>query len=467
VGQWPAFNTRIGRARVTGLVVAASSLVAIAAATLHPTSTIAPRVNLCLWCDDLAGVDFAWNVLLFIPLGVGLRLAGLSRLRVVIVVSGTSLTVEMLQYLGVPGRVASVDDVVSNSTGGALGMVVGDWARPLFLPTPVEARRLVAVALFGWLAVLGLTLWLFAPALPRQRYLVWLAPDRGPEPQRFDQFTGRVLAAHVGSMPLRGGRVADSRALRTLLLRDRTPVTAVVTVPRELPARQAPILTAFDVHGRELFMLGEDGADLTFRMRRRSSVVRLQRPTNVVWAVFSRGRDAAHDTVTLAAWTDGYWLRLRAERAGVRLARDLALRPTWGWTLVLPFENTLGPQARTFTAEWLALVLFPAGFYGAVAVWPVRGSGRGIRPAIGSGVWAWWPTLLVPLALGAALISGLIALPRAVGLPDPPPWEWNGALAGIGLGAAAGCVRVWLGVWLVVRRVGTRRRARSRADATS
>jgi hypothetical protein len=190
-------------------------------------------------------------------------------------------------------------------------------------------------------------------------------------------------------------------------------------------------------------MLGQYGVNAVFRLRRRASVVRLQAPVVIVWQAFALG--GPHDTVAVAGWADGYRLRLRAVGADARLGRDIAFRATWGWTYLLPFENTIGPQARRYTTEWLALVLFPTGYYGAAAVRPARAR----RPAA-SGVRAWrllalLPVALVPVGIAAALLAGLVALPDAVGLPAPAAWEWAGAIAGIAAGGITGAVVLGVG----------------------
>ena len=79
--------------------------------------------SLCLLCGDQSILDAVLNSLLFIPLGLGLRLAGMSRRRAFAIGLVTTITVETLQ-LGIPGRDTSLGDIFTNSFGGLLGICV-------------------------------------------------------------------------------------------------------------------------------------------------------------------------------------------------------------------------------------------------------------------------------------------------------------------------------------------------------
>jgi glycopeptide antibiotics resistance protein len=71
------------------------------------------------------------NVLLFIPLGWLLPTlwnGAISTGRIVAVAAFTSLTVELCQ-LPIPGRMATIDDVILNALGAAIGAMVLYWWR--------------------------------------------------------------------------------------------------------------------------------------------------------------------------------------------------------------------------------------------------------------------------------------------------------------------------------------------------
>lgn len=85
----------------------------------------AHRAGLPLWITyDL--IEFSSNVVMFLPLGLFGALALPSRRRWLAVPALVLLTVgiELTQGAGLPGRFASVSDVLANSLGGLLGYLL-------------------------------------------------------------------------------------------------------------------------------------------------------------------------------------------------------------------------------------------------------------------------------------------------------------------------------------------------------
>jgi hypothetical protein len=116
-------------------------------------------------------------------------------------------------------------------------------------------------------------------------------------------------------------------------------------------------------------------------------------------------------------------LTAEVERQTVRLASTygggrrwtLALSPSFGWSLVLPFAYAFGPEVHLLTGLWLAGFMLPLGF--------------------------WWARAGLPAIMAVALITaivvlGLAVLPRLAGYP-PVHWsEWVASAAGAALGWA-------------------------------
>jgi glycopeptide antibiotics resistance protein len=75
----------------------------------------------CLVCGPRGEVDVVLNLLLFVPFAVGLRLAGMPFRRIVAWAAGLTLAVETLQATVIPGRDASLSDLLTNTTGAMLG----------------------------------------------------------------------------------------------------------------------------------------------------------------------------------------------------------------------------------------------------------------------------------------------------------------------------------------------------------
>ncbi|MDQ3698084.1 MAG: VanZ family protein [Gemmatimonadota bacterium] len=415
------------RSRAVGVVLVALVLGAISLATLGSRPGEPPEPDpWCFVCGALNGIDFILNIALFIPLGIALRVAGATRRRSLLVIVGTTLAIEVLQ-LGIPGRVTSSGDLAANSLGGAIGVALGEWWRTVLIPAGPLARRMTLVAAAGWLSALGLTLWLFEPAFPDARYWGQIAPELG----QFDHFRGRVLGAYVGDIPIPSHEMPDSRAVRDLLSREGTVVQASI-ISERLTIRVAPIVSMFDGRQREIFVLGQEGANLMFRIRRRAVALGLNPPSISMWGVLHprpEGR-APGDTLVVSAWHEGYRMHLAADLPDRRIERTLLLRPTWGWALIFPFERTSVPSGRVFTMVWVAFLVFPLGYYAALAMQPAeRRTPRGRASR-------WWPLAAVPIVVAAALAVGLEAIPRAVGAGPAQPGEWQGVAMGIAAGLA-------------------------------
>lgn len=114
----------------------ALSLASIAAFTLFPTGDNR-EVHLIPFGDITAAfrppldvfllAQTAANALLFAPLGASLRLTGLSMRTACVLGLGLSVFVELMQWFVVNGRTTSIDDVLMNTLGTAVGYAVASY----------------------------------------------------------------------------------------------------------------------------------------------------------------------------------------------------------------------------------------------------------------------------------------------------------------------------------------------------
>jgi hypothetical protein len=140
---------------------------------------------------------FALNTVLFVPLGLGLRWL-LGNWRAPVHIGATiTLVVETLQWRTVPGRHASLGDLLANTLGTLIGAWLAIESLRWLNATHVAARRLAGN--FGLLAVFVVmgSASLLRPALTRQG-----STSNGPRHVPTDLFQGRVSAVDLNGIPV-------------------------------------------------------------------------------------------------------------------------------------------------------------------------------------------------------------------------------------------------------------------------
>jgi len=212
---------------------------------------------ICLVCGELGGMDVILNILLFIPLGVGLRLTGLPRWKAFGIAVLTTIAVESLQYTVIAGREASLSDLLTNSTGGWLGISLAHHWRGLILPQPPPARRLAWLGAAIWLSIQTLSAALVSVAMPQTTYVGMWAPQLS----EFDAFRGTVLTATLDGDRLPGTQLDDSRKVRSQLQGDSFELE-VTAIGDTSEFWLAPIVSVFDDQKQEILVLGQWGRDL-------------------------------------------------------------------------------------------------------------------------------------------------------------------------------------------------------------
>lgn len=396
-----------------GLTLALAGLAFVLVATLTPLNdprgAVAATPLLCLVCGDQGGADVADNLLLFLPLAVGLRLCGQSWWRTVLAAFLISFNVELLQYWLVPGRDTSLSDLLTNTTSGAIGATIGTHLPRWSFPQRERAMTLTVAWLGIVLAVLSAWAWLMAPGVPTGTLLSrWAheAPGR-------DVFQGRVRSVHLEHRPMpRDGAPPDSAELRARLASGMFSLDAEIISGKPVSDRlwiymfrvpSGGVLTLNQVHR-------EAGAAIPVQGLR----LKLHHPV----VTLPDGLPAtAGVPVRLRVAEASRRIRLSSSYGGVERSLVLGLSPAFGWILFAPFELAAGSDVRWVTAVVIALMLLPLGYWGAWA--------RRRRYAIA--VWA----IALALALGA--------LPAVAGYP---PVHWTEWLAGC-TGVLLGCALQW------------------------
>jgi len=319
----------------------------IAAATLLPENSAAVGSGLCILCGDRGLADAILNCLMFAPLGLSLRLAGVRLRTVVLICFATSMLIEVAQVSIVAGRDATLGDVATNTLGGWLGAVAARGLPLLLHPTSRQAWRLLVAA--SVLSVLPAALFslLTQPSVPVGDYWGQWNHQLGDNPP----YKGSVIAASLGSVQVPPNRV-DTSAVVQWALETRRPLELefVVAAP---PARPATLFSIGDARERELLWVAVDGADLLVRWRMRSADLQLDRTTFRLAGAMQGSRagvvvhariQRAHDRVT-------------AEVAGRRTTARV--RTTAAWTLLWHHERLSTVTSALLSAIWMALLSIP------------------------------------------------------------------------------------------------------------
>jgi VanZ like protein len=416
----PAKTTSVS----AGFALAAAGLLFIARSTLTPSvdpnglTLLTPLW--CVVCGDTGGADIAANLLLFIPFAVGLRLAGMSWRRTVLVSAALSLTVELLQLVAIPGRDASLSDLLTNTTSGAIGAAIAPHLPAAFRPSRAQAGWLLAGGAIAWLAALGLSAWLLVPSLQDGVLRSgWAGEARGR-----DIFFGEVGAVQLEGLPMPKNAVpSDSAALRRRLARGRFSLFAEVNSGR--PVYYHSWIYKLRADSRDeltLYQLGRQ-AGISVPVR---AVRYLMHPVTVTLP--DGLPDVAGLAVRLEATASGGVIRLRSTYSGVTRAVEYGLSPAYGWRLISPFELGAGTGVRWFTALCLTLSVLPLGYWAARAG-PVAGCGLAVTivagltlPSLLAGLppvhWSEWAAAGLGLLAGWALQRGAAYLERRCASPS-------------------------------------------------
>jgi hypothetical protein len=423
--QLPGMKTTVAstpQVRRLGVGVIIASVAAIAIATLFPAANPPVTSHFCLICGYRGGADAILNVILFLPLGVGLALTRVRAKFAVPAIFALSAAIETTQLFLIAGRDAAIGDLVMNTLGGALGFAIGQYAFTLLRPSPRKAFALCVGWSAIWLAIQTISAFGFSPAMPAAEYYGEIAPPLA----NFDQFRGRVVRAGIDDITVPNGQFEDSRKLRDMLLRGATITTIIVPAG---PTRDiAPIVRVADARRGEILLLAQDGERFIFGVRTGAGVLRLRVPFFALPVHFSGvspidSEVTTADTVRVSAQYSAREVRLNAQTARASSDRLIPITASLGWTMLLPFQWFIeGTRIeRIVSGIWIACLLLPLGYWGAGIT---RGSGDRVGRIQLTGA-------LIALAI---LYVGLAVVPQTFGESGAPLSDWLAGLTGILLG---------------------------------
>ena len=413
--------------RRVALAFLSISIVTIAFLTLSPALAGERESRWCLVCGREIVGDLLLNVALFVPLGVGLALLGMRRLRALGIALAATMAIELTQGFVLHGRFASVSDIVTNSTGALIGHALGTQWRALLFPSGRLALRLAGGAIVTWLAILAAAAWLLTPPLDPGDYRVTTIDDQAAS-GRTDIVRDVALLREVRDPPwtdtgdaLPGPALTETghaldealRQRQLVLLASFRPIpddTVIASVHRDgsppaISIRHADGLLAVVVHTR-------------------ARALYLHDPT-IFWGPLGYLASTRDTLVTLAGGVDGDSIRLFALRdARVFDRSSLGLAPAlWLYLLV-----GAGPGMRylmPLSAFLNVVLLAPAAYWAAFAL--ARSRHRTPHGTLG-----------VLAALALVVVLGFAAIPRLAALAPTPGMIWIAAVVCMGAAGAAG-----------------------------
>lgn len=451
------------------------ALLFIATATLTSgsasTSDALPSSFWCFACGQVGGADFTTNIVLFAPLGIALVLVGVRPSRAVLVGALLSGAVELAQAMGHPAhRVASINDLTTNSLGTLVGALIGLHRMALLFPTRTQARTLGVATLLFVSALLSFSAWalglpvvvpVVVPAgvptavravvpsvVPAEREVrrseLTYTPGYGwYHGLVHDATVNGVLFAHQGDGPIL--LQADPQSMYQLSVR----ITG-----RDERDGFVPFVY---VHGAKTplpsLMLGQRGSAAELQVQLRGAALRLPAPVLVLPEAFPAGVDAQRSlaaSVSPSVWTmavrqgfdegPGMIGMLEASPStalvrGARLQISLAL----GWSLFQNVVQTRGAAGAAMSLLWLFVLWFPAGYWCTTAMRPAYVAGESPERSVAS-VHPWWRAVLAFGVLTLLLTVVLTVVPAVAGISRSPLRDWLSALGGLSAGVATSCI---------------------------
>lgn len=417
----------VRRSRAWWPVVAA--LVFIAAMTLVPArGDVWRRDFWCLRCgDSLDPVEAALNVLLFVPLGLALRRAGVRAGPALAAVLSATVAIEALQYFLIVGRDGSLRDCLSNTVGGLAAYAV----RAEGGVAPRTFRRLAWAATAIWIAHAAAAVLLFRPDTTSYRYFGQVAPRLG----QFDAFEGAVAGSMVNGVALPDGLMSPELEASVRAGGDSIRLAALVG-PAPATRRVAPILAVVDGGANEIAILAQMGTSVVFEARVVAHRFGLYSPAVVLPnALGAAARRPRASPIVLVGARRGPALHAAATYAnGERASETLTLSPSLGWALWWPMVFPGATTVRWMTVAWLVLPMALIAFWSAAGRPTPGRAADGVALRMRASVRAMLPIVI-------AMLGSHLAVPfllRAV----PGGWmDWFLLAAGAALGVAAGWLR--------------------------
>ncbi|CAN5541849.1 hypothetical protein BH09GEM1_BH09GEM1_01840 [soil metagenome] len=410
----PAWSGAQSRALI-GRALSILSAAVIAIATITPSGEMRIPGSLCLICGEVGGTDAVLNLLLYLPLGLGLAMSGVRPRRAISGMIAMTATIELLQWAVIPGRDGALGDVLTNSIGGGVGFLLGVHLQSILFPSVSTARRLAGTWLCLWVAIQTLASYAFHPSPTDAKYYGQLLRPLGDGELAYP---GHVLRATLAGVLLPDWDLKDShRAYLSLAAPEGAAIDVHLISDRPIAGR-TPIARVLDERQQEEFMLMAEPGNLLFSVRTGAADLRLRPLTFRMPTPAPALPDTQH---VYGRYGPPYAMMGEQSRAG-SAQRRFRITPASAWRLITPVYTYAdgSPLANVADTAWLFLLLAPAGYW---LTWHMTAR---VMPRPGS---------LATIGVGAALVGlGFAAGPVWFHMAVPSWWEVLGATGGVAAG---------------------------------
>lgn len=398
----------------------AATLAPILVLTLVPgPSTAAEPISIwCVVCGWRGTSDAILNIALFVPFGLALGALGRTARTALIVGLTVSLGIEVTQAF-IPNRMPGLGDVLYNSLGASLGVLLYTQRGRLWPSDRAAARRRTFVWCGIGLALLVGQAWLLSPALPLETDgLEWT-----PVTRYGLQYEGRVLRFREAGQDLSAGelsagvlaRIARGTRIEIDVVAGPTPggIVPIVRIRRGL---------------EDVFAIELDHRDIVVSYRTRGMVGRLDRPL----ARWDRGTSTwiRGDTITLGLRAVGDGMVIE-QTGGTGTSPnpdydpgpvELSVPTGRGWAFLMYPRLAARIPGNSIDFLWMLVLALPLGLWGST------------RAALLSGA-AWIGALhALPAVFPLVASSHPGTLGVAIGVPlglllhlvhgNPEPFRW-------------------------------------------
>lgn len=386
-----------------GWVVVLGAFIAIVALTLVPGRGPQPATRAFL-LGPPGATDIIYNVVLFVPLGVGLRLAGWKASRVALAAAAFSGAIEFYQWLWIPSRFSSLADIIANTAGavtGALLVVAFPW---WIQPTRRVARMSALVFAAAWVLVtVGASLLLRLQIPPTPTWWgQWAHTFATTVP-----LPGRILTVEANGLPIPDDTLSSTRALQQSARRDGITLKVTATGMTSVAGR-AQVAAIADGRGNLVIAIEQERCLFRLVDQRRGEAIGLR-----MLALNLPGECAPpDDTVAIVARSTNELMAISVRTAAGLTADSLRVTPATAWRLVAPSPRRVAHPVLLGVA-WIALFLVPLA-------WFTRLAASRPTPLLLACLWlfgsatmiaaAWPAQLAFPTPLELAAIAGTAAV---------------------------------------------------------